>query len=229
MMNQLSYLSKKETIIGYYFLFFQAVFLPLALELINRLLSVSLSDVKLNFLYFCINFLCAVLVFNKYLHAQAKHFLTAPRQVLDCALQGFILYYAASIGIGILIQYLYPAFINENDASIAGLVQDDLVLTGIGTVLLVPIVEELLYRALFFGSIHKRSRIAAYILNILVFGGVHIVGYIGTADPISLLLSFLQYVPACICLCWAYERSGSIFAPMLMHMAINLLGIFLVR
>ena len=65
MMNQLSYLSKKETIIGYYFLFFQAVFLPLALELINRLLTVSLSDVKLNFLYFCINFLCAVLVFNK--------------------------------------------------------------------------------------------------------------------------------------------------------------------
>ena len=229
MMNRLSYLTKKETLFGFCFLFFQAVLLPLALALLNALLTKPLTDTQLNFLYFCINFLCAVLIFHRYLRGQIKAISAAPWQILRYALLGFVLYYAASIGIGILIQYIYPAFSNANDSSISVLVQDDFALTAIGNVLLVPPVEELLYRTLLFGSIHKHNRVAAYIVNMLVFGGVHIVGYIGVADPVSLLLSFLQYAPACICLCWAYERSGSIFAPMLMHAAINLLGISLMR
>lgn len=229
MMNQLSYLTKKQTLYGFYFLYFQAVLLPLILALVNTLLPTPFSDAILNFIYFSISFLCAILLFRNYLYGQIAALRSSPMRVLRWALSGYVLYYAAFICVGILIQHIYPEFSNANDNNIGVLVQDNFILTTVGTVLLVPPVEELLYRTLLFGTIHKRSRIAAYIINIIIFGGIHIVEYIGSSDPISLLLSFLQYAPASICLCWAYERTDSIFAPMLMHMAINLLGIFLVR
>ena len=44
-----------------------------------------------------------------------------------------------------------------------------------------------------------------------------------------LLLCFVQYLPAGLCLGWAYARADSIFAPTLMHMIINLIGMLAMR
>ena len=58
---------------------------------------------------------------------------------------------------------------------------------------------------------------------------IHVMGYIGQFDWLTLVLCFLQYIPAGLWLAWAYEKSDSIFAPMLIHTAINAIGIYAMR
>ena len=63
--------------------------------------------------------------------------------------------------------FVYPDFSNVNDTSIMELTQQNYTLMAIGTVLLVPVVEETLYRGVVFGSLYKRSRVAAYTVSTL--------------------------------------------------------------
>jgi membrane protease YdiL (CAAX protease family) len=97
----------------------------------------------------------------------------------------------------------------------------------IGTVVLVPIVEETLYRGLIFGLLPKR--ILRYAVSVGAFCAIHVMGYIGYYEPLHLLLCFMQYIPAGLVLAYAYERSGSIFAPILIHMAINGIAMLFMR
>ena len=102
-------------------------------------------------------------------------------------------------------------------------------LIAFGTVFLVPIAEESLYRGLLFCGFHRKSRIVAYILSTVVFALIHVSGYIGEVSPSFFALSLLQYLPAGVCLAWAYEKTDTIWTPILMHMTINLLSISLLR
>jgi len=49
------------------------------------------------------------------------------------------------------------------------------------------------------------------------------------ADIGTLFLCFLQYLPAGFALAFCYRRSGSIFAPILVHMVVNQTGMLLMR
>ena len=46
---------------------------------------------------------------------------------------------------------------------------------------------------------------------------------------ITLLLCFCQYIPAGICLGWAYAKSGTIWCPVLIHMTVNQIGMLFMR
>ena len=50
-----------------------------------------------------------------------------------------------------------------------------------------------------------------------------------TALEYRLLLAFLQYLPAGLCLSWCYTKSGSIYGPIVMHSLINLYSLNLLR
>ena len=54
-------------------------------------------------------------------------------------------------------------------------------------------------------------------------------GYFGVYTPMQLLISFLSYLPAGFCLGWAYEKADTIFAPILIHAAVNAIGIYGMR
>jgi membrane protease YdiL (CAAX protease family) len=41
----------------------------------------------------------------------------------------------------------------------------------------------------------------------------------------TVLFYLLQYVPASVALCWCYEKSGTIWSPIVLHAAINLISI----
>ena len=94
-------------------------------------------------------------------------------------------------------------------------------LMAVGTALLVPPVEECFYRGLMFRNLYKTSPIAAYLVSMAVFSLGHILGFIGSASPLSLLLSFVQDLPAGLWLAWTYTKADTIFAPIVMHGLIN--------
>ena len=66
-------------------------------------------------------------------------------------------------------------------------------------------------------------------ISAAVFAAVHVVGYLGSAQELTLVLAFIQYLPAGLVLGWAYEKSGTIFAPMMIHTVINAMGIWAMR
>ncbi|MFO0933131.1 MAG: CPBP family intramembrane glutamic endopeptidase [Planctomycetota bacterium] len=97
-----------------------------------------------------------------------------------------------------------------------------LVALGVLGIVVAPVTEELLFRGAMFGSMRARlgSRVGA-ILSSLIFAAVHMS-----------LTAFVPLFVLALVLCWVYERSGSLVAPVVVHMlnnATSLLPLFLVH
>ena len=144
-------------------------------------------------------------------------------------LLGLFIYWAASLVMAELTYYLMPGFVNINDMSIAAMSQERYLLTAIGTVFLVPVAEECLFRGLLFRGVYGQSRWAAYAISSLCFCLPHISAYIGSYDWAVLALCFIQYLPAGLMLAWSYEKSNTIVTPILIHTIINAFGIYAMR
>ena len=170
-----------------------------------------------------------MLIFRKFLRSNLQAAKSRPAATFSSAAVGIAIYFGATGAITSLILWIYPAFANANDQTIMGMVQEHFGLMFVGTVLLVPIVEEVFFRGLVFRSLFVNHPVAAYIVSIVAFSLIHIAGYITFVDGLTLALCFVQYLPAGFALAWAYHRSGTIFAPILVHTAVNLVGMLTMR
>lgn len=222
-------LTRKEIVAGWIYYCIQLIVLPSIIFLINALVGNPLSETVCNFIFFCINFLVIAVIFRHYLLENLKTGMEAPLRCLGCAALGFAAYWLLSIVVQFFILFMNPEFFNVNDAYIDSMAQDNFTLIFVSTVILVPVVEECLYRGLMFGAIYNRNKLAAYLLSSIVFSMVHIIGYIGMYDWFTLSLCLLQYLPAGLCLGWAYARADSVWAPILMHITINLISVSAMR
>lgn len=217
-------MTKREAVAGYIYLALQLTVIPILISLGNMLMGAPLSDAQINFLFFCINFLCVTIIFRKFLVANTQIAFKNLWKCLQSAFFGFIFYWLLAMVVGFIILLVYPEFSNVNDESIGQLMEENTGLIQFGAVLLVPITEELLYRGLVFGSFYKRKPLAGYLISMAAFAALHVVGYVTMYEPLHLMLCFLQYLPAGFCLAWAYARADSIWAPILIHIAINQIG-----
>ena len=145
------------------------------------------------------------------------------------AIQGFFIHRAGIILFSVITSKLCPDFSNANDENIIGLFREHSALFGLATILLAPVYEELLYRGLLFQEFQRKNRLLAYALSAGVFSAIHVIGYIGLYDPLSLVLCFAQYLPAGIALAWAYEKSDTIVTPITMHIILNTIGVAVLR
>lgn len=222
-------MTRRERLLGWSYLLICMFFLPSALALLNTLLKNPLSDTEVNLVFFGMNFTATVVIFHGFLYAsllQAKENLW---KCLKSAIQGFLIYRAGSILFAVITLKLRPDFSNANDQNIMGLFQEYPALLGFATVFLAPVYEELLYRGLLFQGFQRKNRLLAYALSAGVFSAIHVVGYIGLYDPLTLVLCFAQYLPAGIALAWAYEKSDTIVTPIMMHIIINAIGVAALR
>ena len=219
--------TKHETIFGWIYLAFQMLALPGILSWANA--TMRLSEAELNFCFFVINFIAVLLIFNKYLSRSFAQVFQHPSYFIQAVILGFVAYYACSWSINKLFSWIAPGYTNANDASIAALSKGNFFLMAIGTVVLVPPVEECFYRGLVFRNLYGVSRLAAYLVSMAVFAFIHIIGYIQSYTPWQLVLCFLQYLPAGLCLAWSYAKSDTVFAPIVIHALVNAWGIGLLR
>lgn len=218
-----------ESVLGLGYMGLQLLVLPVALTMIATFFQLDLSESQLNFVFFALNFVCLSVIAHRFLIDSVKVGFARPFMLLHCAVIAYGVNWASLFVINTLFAQWLPGFSNVNDSSIAQMVASDYTLNAIGMVLLVPLAEEVMYRGFIFGLLHRSSRLAAYLVSVLVFAAIHVVGYIGYYDAVTLLLCLVQYLPAGLCLAWAYERSGSILAPILIHMAVNQTSILSLR
>ncbi len=222
-------MTPRQTALGLVYFAVKTLFLPYLLRQANLLMGGALSWIQLNFVAFCVDFLCVTLILHKFLLASIKDALKKPWLCLRYAFLGLMLYWLVSFFVNNFIIEVYPEFYNVNDASLTTMTKENYALMAIGTVVLVPVVEETLFRGVIFRALYERSPIWGIIVSTLAFSAMHVVGYVGSYSPVHLLLCLVQYLPAGVCLAWAYIKADSIWAPILMHMTINQIGILSMR
>ena len=95
--------------------------------------------------------------------------------------------------------------------------------TVVIVVVLMPIVEEALFRGLLFGAVRRYSRALAYGLSTLLFAVYCVWQFVFTYNGMDLryLLLFAQYVPMSLALCWSYDNGGSVWTPVALHMVLT--------
>ena len=222
-------LNHRETALSWVYLCLYVFLVPGALSYLNMLLPTPLSEIRLNILFFLVNLISVVFIGRQFLFRSFLAFLRTPFRVLRVAVIGLILYYCANFLLGLLTTALRPDFVNLNDNSIITMSRENYMLMSIGTILLVPPVEEFFFRGLIFGQLDKRSRLLAYLVSTVLFAAIHVAGYINSYDWSLLALSVLQYIPAGLCLAWVYCRADNIWASILIHITINQIGMQTMR
>ena len=222
-------MSRGEKISGWLYMVFSLLLLPSLLTWFNGQLAAPMNEGTLNFVFYLTNFLCIVCVFRRFLK---DSLVAAWRDIwnfIQAVILGYVAYWAAAKAMDFVMSYLVPGFSNINDASIAAMASTDYTLMAIGVVLLVPLAEEVLYRGLIFRNLWQTSKAAAYLLSMAAFAAIHVVGYIGSESVTTLVICFIQYLPAGLCLAWTYTKADNIFAPVLVHAVVNAIAIGALR
>ena len=220
-----TYLTGQEILSAIVYLALQLFVLPGLLRWCNVRMADPLNEAELNFVFYLVNFMAMLLIFHNFLGRNARQATQHPGQFCEAVILGLVAYYACSYATNWLISLLVPDFTNYNDEAIAAMRSGNSFLVFIGTVILVPPFEECMYRGLLFRSLYRKNRVMAYILSMVVFAMIHILGYLGTYSPLELLMAVLQYLPAGLCLAWTFVRGDTIFAPIVVHAAINYITI----
>lgn len=224
-----TYLSSQETVAGFCYFAFQLIFLPTILQWVNLQMAAPLNAAELNFVFYLVNFMAMLLIFHNFLGRSGRQVLQHPIYVGEALILGFVGYYAMNFAVEWVMEQFLPSFSNYNDEAISAMMRGNYFLMFVGTVVLVPPVEECFFRGLIFRNLYGKSRLAAYMVSILAFAIIHIIGYIGKYSAWELLIAVAQYLPAGLCLAWSYARSDTVFAPILIHAAINYIGITRMR
>lgn len=222
-------MSRSEKILGWLYMAFSLIALPSLLQLLNKNLTSPMNDGTLNFVFYCINFFAVVCIFHCFLRDSLVAAWRDLWNFVQAVVLGYVAYWAATRVMDFCMSYLLPGFRNVNDSAMTAMAHTNYTLMAIGVVLLVPLTEEVLYRGLIFRNLYRSSQAAAYLVSMAAFAAIHVLGYIGTESVTTLVVCFLQYLPAGLCLAWTYTKADNIFAPIVVHALVNAIAIGAVR
>ena len=224
-----SALTRQEKLYGTVWLAFETLLFSRLLQVLNTLLPAPLPQAEINFIFFLVNFMVVAVLFGGYLWSQVKQVSDLIGKIFPTAIAGFMTYWVANFLLMQVLLTLNPEHFSINDVTIQNLVAEDYWLMFLGAVVLVPITEECLFRGLLFRGLYDRSPILAWVASTALFSAVHIINYIGAYPFDTILLCFVQYIPAGVCLAGAYRLSGSLLSPILIHALVNFVGMLALR
>lgn len=221
-------MQKYEKVLGIIYIPFHALILPILLLLILTLLGVDLSGPDQMLLYYSVSFVIVLAVMFRYLRASFSDLIDGFWRAIQALILAYVLYrvlfWVAAL---LLTQFMTES--NPNQDVLVESITSDFRVMIVVTVLLAPIVEETMFRGALFGTIRQKSRVAAYIVSTVLFCLFHLWDFLVADFSWATLSALVQYVPASIALAWCFDRSGTIWMPILMHMVINLVGALQMR
>jgi len=222
-------MSRSEKIRGWLYMAFSLIALPALLQILNTKLAAPMNAGALNFTFYCVNFLAVCCIFRRFLRDSLVAMWRDLWDFLQAVVLGYVAYWACSRAMDTAMTHLLSNFRNINDSAITEMARANYTLMAICVTLLVPLTEEVLYRGLIFRNLYRSSQVAAYLVSMAAFAAIHVLGYIGTESVTTLVICFLQYLPAGLCLAWTYTKADNIFAPVIVHALVNAIAIGAVR
>ncbi len=192
--------------------------------------GVSLTHTQVNMLYYGMGLFFCLVVMGKYLR---RNFDTLLDGLLHCVIS-----FAVGVSLNFILSLLLYTIleltpldlgVSPNDASVDSMSEIGYGPTLAIVVFMAPIVEEVLYRGLMFGSIYNKvGRKAAYIISVLFFAFLHTWQFVAASGDLTLFIYMLNYIPAGVALAYSYERSGSLWVPIAFHMFVNYMAMSVV-
>jgi len=175
--------------------------------------------------YYGLGFAFLLIAMNSFLRHNFSAFLDNPGATVYAVFLGYTMYLLGNVIVQMVVEGIAGTDPNPNSAAI-----NDSALLSPGPMLavgvfLAPVVEEILFRGVLFGTIRQRRRVTAYIVSALVFSFYHLWSYFLFDFDWRLFLYILQYIPGGLVLCWAYEKGGSIWSSIFLHMLINFISL----
>lgn len=172
---------------------------------------------EVNVLYYALIFVLSLAVFWRYLRGGLDRLLDALPVSLFALVSGLV-------GAGVLHMLVmlppYPVV-----SPVSAQWQQEFLLSPGATMLLVvvliPLIEEPLYRGLVFGSLRLKGRVSAYAVSILVYSLSCVWRYALELGDVRFLLLAVQYIPMSLALAWCYDYSRSIWTTTLLRMVLN--------
>lgn len=206
------------------------IYLPLHVAVLPLLLSLlalawpdgDLSELKLNVYYYAAGCIYMLVLLRGGLRRSFDALLDRPTSALAALLVSVAIYFVLSwaVGLGALALDVDLTDPPNNDL-VLGLADSNFWLVFVMVVVLAPVVEEPLFRGAIFGSLYRRSRWAAYAVSAALFSLYHVWQYAAAYGDVKTLLYAAGYLPAALALAYCYERTGSLWTPILFHAAVN--------
>ena len=211
-----------ERVLGGLYLPVHIFLLPAFLQIYAVLTDYAVTELAINIAYYGIGMAYILLLLRRFLRTGFDALLDSPGRCVSSVLLGYLLAMALSYAAALCLLALSGGVgENPNTEAITQLAGGNFnAMMGIA-VFLGPVVEETLFRGVLFGVLREKNRLLAYGVTILVFAFYHLWQFVLAYGDPRLFLYALQYIPQGIALCWCYERSGSIWTPIFLHMLIN--------
>lgn len=213
-------LSQREISWGLHYLLMQFLIIgPLFASVLTQFFPQLPLNTELT--YNLINIIAVFIIYHRYIGKCIRHSLSQPVKLILITVLGLLVYLLVIPVLEDLVIKLSPTIENFNTNEIENNMKINPVATVFGAVFLVPLAEEITYRGLIFGALRQRNRLVAYLVSVLAFSMIHVIGYMERQSLINSLLTILTYIPAALILTVAYDQSGSILPPTLIHTAVN--------
>ena len=225
-------MSLRERIGGIIYIPIHCCVLPLLLAIADMVIfnstGTELNSLTVNFVIYSIGCLFCFIFMWKYLKASFGDIFDAPGKFIKTAIGSLCINYFISIIVASVIMVVMEngsgSVINPNTEDAGVLIHQDFNTAAIMTVIFAPIVEECMFRGALFGTIRTKSRFWAYAVTAAAFSIYHLWAYFLTDYSWELWIYLLQYAPISIILCRAYEKSGTVWCPIVIHSVINLIA-----
>lgn len=217
---------RSEKIGGVIWLLFYMFAMSFLLTLVLAALGYGGDVVLANQVFFPLNFIITCVLFRHFLTDSLSVAMERPLRLLKGILLGFCLYWIGQVVLISTYEGIAPDLWSANDEGIEAIAGMNYGVMWAGAVLLGPLVEETLMRGLIFGNIRKKSRLLAYLVSMLAFGLIHVLGYVmdPKMDVLNFVLNWGLYMVPSIVLAVTYEYTGTIWGPTILHMILNALG-----
>lgn len=213
----------REKIAGWIYLLIHAVLmqrfiLPLLLDIFTKN-GIEVDNLQMNVIYYVIGLVYILLFMTHFL--RESYYMEKKARLLSTVIMGFAIFYVFNVVLNYAIIIFGIEIPNANNDNIIDLISKNIYTMAAITVIMAPIVEEVLFRGVLFGTFRKKSKVLAFVVSILLFAVYHVWASVYVYQDWIYLLGMIDYLPAGFALAWVYERSNNIWYCILLHMLIN--------
>ena len=224
-----TYLTHFETLAGGILFLLCLLVLPLTADSLFRglehLMGASFGQGTRQIILWCVLLVLTLVIFYQFIGDTTRRFLASLGAALAEAGLGLVLFYGLNELAFRIFRTGLGAQVNLNDQAVFAQVR----LAPQGAlwlvVLLAPFVEEVLFRGYVFGAIRGRSRTAAYAVSCGLYA-FHYVWALAAGFSLPALALALQYLIPGFVFAWCYDRTGTLWTPILVHVTVNALALF---
>lgn len=191
-------------------------------DFLDKQFGVWCSDAFANTVYDIVLAAVAILLFWDLLKKGVSALLDAPGANL--------LAFLAGLSAAVIAKWLMGFLpLPVDDPSLVSNAEQYLIEPGATVVILVillPVIQELLFRGWAFGVLRNKSRFAAYAVSCLLFCVSQVWQYAFVSGDLHYLLLGIPLLPAALALCWSYDHGGSVWTPIALHMALSAIDLY---